>query len=276
MRFLFLILFAVTTLSYSQNDKVYRFTKSISIQEYDISKGSPDEDKKEIAQKGWLFKIDQDLDSGYVIRFLKWKKNEIRNKNFYSNTIMANKNGKEVKVDEAPKYFFISDSQFTDAISEYIGKAPWLSFVTGAITVPIKIRPSGEEMDAEGNKLRPFDFTGDINIGVSVGARIRLHPNGRSFVIPSAGINITSISVDPSTVKNEIITSKTNASSLTPFIGTTFEYDNFQASFLVGWDKLAGRTGENWIYQGKPWLGIGLGYNIFNTSNNTPRNQGNP
>ncbi|WP_054851067.1 hypothetical protein [Olleya sp. ITB9] len=248
----------------------------MSLKEYDFTTNTPSS-KTIIAQKGWRFTIDQPDTSGYVIKFLKWDdEDNPKNQTIYAKvttTQVISKKGNTIsKNEEIINYYHISNSDFSDFTKEFTEEDPSLSFVTGAITVPIKIRPSGDQIDDEGNKTRPFDFTGDINIGVSVGLRIRLDKKGVGFLIPSAGINLTSVSIDENTVRNDIITSKTNASSLTPFIGIIGEYDNFQVALITGWDRLSGKTGENWIYQGKPWFGVGLGYNIFNTSNNNPSN----
>ncbi|WP_296385410.1 hypothetical protein [Winogradskyella sp.] len=276
--FLILLLSLSCSFSYSQNDDetVYYLTRTMSLEEYDFNTNSPTVPTKTIiAQKGWRFTVDQPNDDGYIIKFLKWPDdNNLKNQTIYATVTTAqviDKKGKSKNINkETVNYYQISNSDYNEYAKKFLQPNPSLSFVTGAITVPIKIRPGGDKVDSEGNKLRPFDFNGDINIGLSFGFRIRLDKKGKVFLIPAAGINLTSISIDENTVKNGIITSKTNASSLTPFIGFIGEYDNFQVALMTGWDRLSGKTGENWIYQGKPWFGIGLGYNIFNTSNNNP------
>lgn len=268
--FIFLFLFSIN-FTYSQTNEVYIFNKSSLINIYDFNTVPNITSTTEIAQKGWKFYIDQKVSTGYVITFLKWTKNDSRNNNFYASETSQVVAGKTIKK-ESKVYFYISDVDYSDATEKYINESPKFSFVTGAITIPIKIRPSGDEVNADGSKVRPFDFTGEVNVGLSIGWRIRLHKNRRAFLIPSAGLNLTSISVDPITVRNDIIKSKTNVSSITPFIGIIGEYDSFQLSLLTGWDRLSGKVGENWVYQGKPWLGVGIGYNIFNTKGSEPNN----
>lgn len=274
MKSIILILILTVNFAYSQTKEVFYFKQALPIKLYDLNQSPPIVTSTiEIAQKGWRFYVDHKITNGYIITFLKWTNDETRNDNFYSTKTTINVKGKKSTIKETKKYFFISDSDYSNATDKYVNNNPKWSFVTGAVTIPIKIRPSGDETDIDGNKIRPFDFTGEVNVGLSFGLRIRLNPNGKGFIIPTAGLNLTSISVDPSTVKNDILTSKTNASSITPFIGVIGEYDNFQLSLLTGWDRLAGKTGENWVYQGKPWFGLGLGYNIFNTKNNSPNNE---
>jgi len=278
-RLALLLLIFTNTLVFSQNDSdtVHYFTQTIVLKEYDFTANPPAATSKTlIALKGWRFTVDQvDANGDYVIKFLKWRgQDNPNNETVYatvSTVAVMNKKGQSVtKKKEEINFYLISKSDFDNYTKPFEEANPLLSFETGAITIPIKLRPAGDRVDDDGNKVRPFDFSGEINIGLSIGLRIRLDKKGKGFLIPSGGINLTSVSIDESTVRNGIITSKTNASSLTPFIGLIGEYDNFQIAALTGWDRLSGRTGENWIYQGKPWFGIGLGYNIFNTSNNNP------
>ncbi|WP_452218689.1 hypothetical protein [Lacinutrix undariae] len=282
MKNLLILLFLLSyssLFSQDNDDNVYYLTRTISLPRYNIDKATTMDDSMSIiAQKDWRFVIDHSDANGVIIRFLKWKKGNSKNITVYA-TMSSVKVGdsernktpsNDTVLIEQINYYYLSNADHENHYKVYVNENPRLSFVTGAITVPIKIRPGSDALDDEGNKLRPFDFTGDVNIGLSVGLRFRVDSKGKSFIIPSVGINLTSVSIDETTVKNDIISSKTNASSLTPFVGLIGEYDNFQIAALVGWDRLSGKMGENWLYQGKPWFGIGLGYNVFNTSNNTP------
>lgn len=282
MKNLLILLFLLSCSSlFSQDndDNVYYLTRTISLPRYDIDKAITMHDSMSIiAQKDWRFVIDHSDTNGVIIHFLEWNKGNSKNKTIYATkkeVTVADSDAKGQLVNETVlvdqiNYYYLSNADHENHYKVYVNENPLFSFVTGAMTVPIKIRPGSDAVDDDGNKLRPFDFTGDVNIGLSIGLRIRVDSKGKGFLIPSAGINLTSVSIDETTVKNDIISSKTNASSLTPFVGLIGEYDNFQIAALVGWDRLSGKTGENWLYQGKPWFGIGLGYNVFNTSNNTP------
>lgn len=278
--FLLLLLLVSYSSLFSQNDdeQVYYLTRTMNLKEYDFTQVPPAISANTIvAQKGWRFTIDQPDPTGYIIKFSKWEdKKDPRNQTIYAEVttsqVVTRGGGTVTEMKEDIKYYHILKKDFDDYVKEYVGKSPRYSFVTGAITIPIKIRPAGDNVNEEGNKLRPFDFTGDVNIGVSIGLRIRLDKKGLGYLIPSAGINLTSVSINENTVRNNIISSQTNASSLTPFIGLIGEYEGFQMALVTGWDRLSGNTGENWIYQGKPWFGIGLGYKIFNTNNKNPNN----
>lgn len=146
----------------------------------------------------------------------------------------------------------------------YDGDKPKWSFVSTAVTIPIKIRP-GDGKRGE-NKKRYFDFEGNVNVGLTAGIRRRISNNGTSYLNLFGGISVGSTKITPN---NSDLESETNASTLSPFIGLMFEYNNFEIGAFTGWDHVSGKVGESWHYNALPWIGIGLGYNIF-TTKNTP------
>ncbi len=264
----------------AQKNEIYKLTRSMAITSYDVLKPNDTSGVKVTAQKGWQFVEDHKIKGGIVLSFLKWDNNETKNDSFYADYKTINKSRilskktKEIKEEEQIKLFFLSDANFKRFTEIVEKKEPKRSFVTGALTIPIKLRPGGSAVDEDGNRIRPFDFTGEINVGLSVGWRLAVKgTDNKLFVIPAVGLNLTSVSIDENTVRNDIISSSTNASSLSPFIGGVFEYDGFQMLLMTGWDHLSGRVGENWVYQGKPWYGLGLGFNIFNTKAGKPENK---
>ena len=270
---LFFALISITTFSQDRN-LIYEFTKGTPIKAYNLVSGYEMGEKLLIAQSGWRFKIDQEVESGLLIQFIDWGEDEPStitafNAQLTNNNTESKSNGTGIQLSEEP-YYLITKAIFEKNTQEYKEPDPKFSFSGGVLTVPIKIRPAGDDVDENGDKVRPFDFGGDINIGLTAGLRLRLDKSKKTFLTATAGINITAVSIDENSVRGGAVTSKTNAASLTPVTGIIFEYNEFQLMGAIGWDRLAGETGENWVYQGKPWFGVGLGYKIFNTSNNTP------
>jgi len=50
-------------------------------------------------------------------------------------------------------------------------------------------------------------------------------------------------------------------------LGTVISLRNsFSLGAFVGWDFLSNKNENNWIYQGEPWIGIGIGISMFNLS----------
>lgn len=158
----------------------------------------------------------------------------------------------------AQKYFKLSKSIFDDEnqVSELL---PRNSFTFGALTVPIKLRfGSGKDKDPR----RYFDFTSDVNIGVSAGHKFRPYRNENFAVNFLFGFSVTSVEVDQETT-GDFVTTNTKAAAFTPNASIVFETKDFQIGAFIGVDILSGELGSNWLYQKKPWIGIGLGYGIF-------------
>lgn len=193
-------------------------------------------------KKGWMFKVIKTSGQFYIFRVI-------------------NQAGFEGRI------FGMTKNEILNYAQIYRGNMPNRSFVTSAVTIPIKIRPGdGESGD---DKKRYFDFEGNVNIGLTAGLRDRISKNGRSYLNYIGGISIGSTKITPETVSTEL-NSETNASILTPFVGVIYEYNDFQIGAFLGWDHIGGKIGKSWIYQGKGWLGVGLGYSIFTTKDENP------
>jgi hypothetical protein len=135
-----------------ERETVYQLTRTLVFYEYDFSNDPPIKtEQSQIVQKGTCFKIDHSDLNGHFITFLKWKgKDNPKNEKIYAEVNMvsmrqkdgATKNVKEEKI----KYYKISNADFNDHAELYVDEKPCLSFVTGAITIPIKIRPGGDRV----------------------------------------------------------------------------------------------------------------------------------
>jgi len=47
-------------------------------------------------------------------------------------------------------------------------------------------------------------------------------------------------------------------------LGLTYSYNKINLGGFIGWDYSIGDDAEKWNYNKKPWLGIALGYSLFN------------
>lgn len=165
------------------------------------------------------------------------------------------------------RLFGLTEQQVINYAKEYDGDKPKWSFVSTAVTIPIKIRPGdGKTGD---DKKRYFDFEGNINIGLTAGVRRRVSSNGSSYLSFFGGLSLGSTKL---TTDNSDVTSETNIGILTPFVGLMFEYNDFEIGVFTGWDHASGKIAQSWDYNALPWIGVGLGYNIFTTKNKNPKN----
>ncbi|WP_430468437.1 hypothetical protein [Winogradskyella ouciana] len=238
-------------------DKVYRFKFGTEITECKadgkpiliVATGAPagaapSVPKTKIAEKDWKFEIDKVLGDKIVITFINWK-----NDNEESLLLTQRNNNFVLDDNNDRRYFFLSKED----LKSYAEVVP--AFITiefGTVTIPIKIRPGN------GDNV-PLDFYGNFNAGVGLNFKIN------KFASLYSGISITSVPVDSETT-NGNITSATNAAALTPTLGLIKEVGKVQVGVFAGFDFLSRELGKNWIYQGRRWFGIGVGFNIFSVS----------
>lgn len=148
------------------------------------------------------------------------------------------------------------------------------SLVFGPITIPIKYR-FGEEKN--GIKVSE-DFSADLNLGFyggwTIGKQKVNYQRGVGFkdnfyfwsVTVGAFFNVgtTTLSKSNTTIGDNPITSDAtqNIGVVSPGIGLVKSLYNFQLGLFYGWDIGAGKDSNNWNYDGKPWVGFGLGYSL--------------
>ncbi|MEP0479707.1 MAG: hypothetical protein ABJD23_05805, partial [Nonlabens sp.] len=162
---LFLFLFIYVN---GQEDLTYEFIFGIELRECQKSGASltniEDIDKKTD------FTIERILSNGdYVIHIIE----------FSNIDSSEGDNARLVFIDtesNVKRYFLLPKADF-DKNSKVVVKLPKNSFTFGAVTVPIKFRFGSK--DDQGNRERFFDFTGDINIGLSAGYKLRPYRNDK-------------------------------------------------------------------------------------------------
>jgi len=249
---LWIFILSMTISLYAQNDfkpkedKTYEFRFGTELTPCDV-KGDPIHGASiQVAEKGWQVKIDKVLRKKgiVVLYFLKWKETNVDLKSRNSSLVFSNASAvSKRKYYSLPILYFNESLKITESI---------FSFEFGTVTIPIKIRPGN------GDNI-PLDFYGNFNAGVGLNLKIK------DFVGVYGGISITTVPVDKETT-NGLITTPTNAAALTPTIGLIKEVAGVQIGAFIGFDFLSRELGENWIYQGRRWFGIGVGVNLFDVS----------
>jgi hypothetical protein len=162
------------------------------------------------------------------------------------------------------KYFCLKASDLSEEKVRKKYKRMRALLSVGSMVLPVKIRPS---VKREGTTRVPFDFSTDVTLGTTAGIRLRMSKYQRNYVNFLGGIGITTVLVDSTSTKGIIRESNSRAGAFTITIGALLEFDSFQFGVFTGLDYV-GRSlsidGKSaWDYQGKPWLAIGLGYQIL-------------
>ena len=139
-------------------------------------------------------------------------------------------------------------------------------FSLGSYTVPVRLRSSN------GN----FEFDNNLSLGINLIGRLGLDRYSEDFFFDlSAGFSITRVNLNES---NSSLgqgdfedTTTQNPSAITFTIGILANLaKNVNVGGYIGWDSLA--TADNrasWIYNKKPWFGIGIGVSVGEPSNNS-------
>ncbi|PZR39447.1 MAG: hypothetical protein DI538_06810 [Azospira oryzae] len=165
-------------------------------------------------------------------------------------------------VDEAEqirKYFLMSFNDFNDKSVKRYSTVP--TFTAGTVVVPVKLRFS------------EFDFSKDVTIGPTIGARFRLSHYNNNYLNLLFGMGISSVSLDSASTSGKV-KKITDRPALTPSLGVVFEFiQNVQAGIFIGKDYISNKEDVGWAYQGKTWLSIGLGITILSRQSSASQNK---
>ncbi len=153
-------------------------------------------------------------------------------------------------------YFFIPLTDFDNVCTESISRR---SFAVGIPTIPAKLRFGN---GGTGVEPRYFRFDGNVSLGLSAGFKYSFGADMQYAINGLGGFTIASVNVDSLTTKGRVKVN-TSAASFSPHVGLVFDFQQFQIGLYSGIDFLYGEPNKYWVYRNQPWLGIGLGYNIF-------------
>jgi hypothetical protein len=82
------------------------------------------------------------------------------------------------------------------------------------------------------------------------------------------GLGVATVEYDStSTYEKPLEVSQPAAVSFS--IGALYQWQRLQIMALVGWDMLQGPQRANWVYHGRPWVGLGIGAAIFSATEGT-------
>ncbi|MFD1141873.1 hypothetical protein ACFQ4C_12170 [Larkinella insperata] len=231
--------------------QTFEFSTNLLLDKCDIDGKTTKDAPKVLVKKHWKFTVANELTDGKKTIYLNQFNDTETNKNYFSQNDGS----------LTPTIFFlISPNVFTSSTRKPEGR-----WAFGTVIMPLKLRFG--DTDSKGNNLRSFDFTSEVNIGLSLAYKItpRTWPT-KIFVIGSIGT--TSIPVEAATTK-DFIESKTNVAAFSPTLGFLVNFDDIdlQLNLVTGIDYMPGELGRKWIYRNQPFLGLGIGFSIFNFGN---------
>ncbi len=118
----------------------------------------------------------------------------------------------------------------------------------GAYTIPFRLR---------GINSGNFDFETALSLQANVVFGFGQQTKQESWLDLSWGLGLTKINLDSD---NSKVTESRTASALTTSLGGVIKLDKYvNLGLFLGWDFLGKKDRETeWIYNKKPWLGIGI------------------
>ncbi|MES2379460.1 MAG: hypothetical protein V4538_00360 [Bacteroidota bacterium] len=187
----------------------------------------------------------------------------------------------EVYKDSKVNHYFVNKYDRNGNYSIKLKNRQYLSykkkgFEFGAITIPFKYRfedtktVNGQEVKANS------EFIADANLGLFAGykfSRYRVrYEGGKLKDLSNLGctlggfLNVSSASIDSLSTTfsdNPLKTDeKLSIGLISPGLGAMFTVYNVQIGGFVGWDFGFGQNGKKWNFNGRPWVGFGLGYSL--------------
>ena len=158
------------------------------------------------------------------------------------------------------KYFLLSKADMEHSCSDNTDASKWV-INYGALIIPFKFRPTKSL------------FTSNLNLGSSIYFQYKMSPDWAHGVV--VGISLSSVTLDSLSTRYKIKTN-TDRPAFTPSLSYVISYKNISFTAGVGTD-IINKTSiieKSWIFNGKPWIGFGIGINLFSsggpTSNTTP------
>jgi hypothetical protein len=154
------------------------------------------------------------------------------------------------------QYFLLKENDFTGSASEYM-HTPYFDVSFGTLVTPIKFRPTKSL------------WTSNLSLGASVNIKHQINDNSALGGI--LGFSITSVSLDSASTNYKVKTS-TDRPAYTPSLSFVYSYKNVNFLAGIGFDFInkTSIVEQSWIFSGKPWLGFGIGVNLFTANSGTP------
>ncbi len=147
------------------------------------------------------------------------------------------------------RYFKLTEAELELYAVEL--QSRWLA-TAGTATMPFKWRHTGGE-----------DFSKDLAISNLGGVKYKINDNWSVSAL--LGLGISSVKLDSANTKGTI-KENSDFAAFTISTGVVIEFKRLQFGVFTGWDNLSTSSRNNWIYQGRNWLGFGIGFSLYSES----------
>lgn len=229
--------------------------------------------KKQIPSNS-KFTITGTKDQYYKVYFWNWSENSERintleergkNKSPKENAELnklkeENRKYKELNFDVANKEqrYFLIPIEKIDETSIPIYKK-WSSTI-GALTFPFKYRFNNNDFEPSFN----MNAVGGVKWNP---AYVGNHTFSLLFGVGASSVRLKTKNINTTTsLQNEI-----DAAAITFSMNLVYEFKPLQIGISTGIDNVFNNTQYNWSNQGKPWLSLAIGINVF--TNDEPANE---
>jgi hypothetical protein len=155
------------------------------------------------------------------------------------------------------QYFVVSLADFDSKCEPYFSRG--YDFTFGVMTIPIKLRARSQKSGSL------FEYDEKFNIGISAGIKKSFNSRKDRSVSLLLNTSISNVKIDSLNTKG-FQKEATSTGAFTIATGLVFKQADFNIGFFLGWDKVPGVLGRNWVHYGKPWVGVGIGFSLFSVS----------
>jgi hypothetical protein len=145
----------------------------------------------------------------------------------------------------------------------------YTSFALNTLTIPIKYRFKGRTKVVR--KDVTASVSGVLHGGITWGWTSFTHRQGtvnesndwNLTLGPVLGVSVVNLN-KTNTFGNVFVDSETaNKGLVSTGLGFTFTFNKFGGGLFYGWDYAIGEFSDNWFYNKRPWLGLGVGFSLF-------------
>jgi len=133
----------------------------------------------------------------------------------------------------------------------------------GILTLPFKARVSNDNVSYD----TEFNFNSTVNVYIT-----SFYDTHFSLQF-GAGLGAVNLNESNTDYKGTGVLQAQDVRTLTLLTGAMLSHNNIQIGIYAGWDHINNQENFIWDNNGKLWLGLGIGINVFNNSNQTVTSQ---